>query len=77
MRKDSMPQNEVHEIADSELDNVSGGMLGAGGNLTGDGAPSLPGLPALPALGGSVSGGVSGQIGPVSGQAAFSGGAGL
>ncbi|MEU7430480.1 type A2 lantipeptide [Streptomyces sioyaensis] len=76
MRKDSMPQYEVHEIADSDLDNVSGGMLGAG-NLTGDGAPSLPGLPALPALGGSVSGGVSGQIGPVSGQAAFSGGAGL
>lgn len=79
MRKDSMPQNEVHEIADSDLDNVSGGMIGAG-NLTGDGdssLPSLPGLPALPALGGSVSGGVSGQIGPVSGQAGFSGGAGL
>ncbi|MEU5545580.1 type A2 lantipeptide [Streptomyces sioyaensis] len=76
MRKDSMPKNEVHEIADSDLDNVSGGMIGAG-NLTGDGDSSLPGLPALPALGGSVSGGVSGQIGPVSGQAAFSGGAGL
>ncbi|MFD9207473.1 type A2 lantipeptide [Streptomyces sioyaensis] len=76
MRKDSMPQNEVHEIADSDLDNVSGGMLGAG-NLTGAGDSSLPSLPTLPALGGSVSGGVSGQIGPVSGQAGFSGGAGL
>ncbi|MCF3173830.1 type A2 lantipeptide [Streptomyces sioyaensis] len=76
MRKVSMPQNEVHEIADSDLDNVSGGVLGAG-NLVGDGAPSLPGLPALPALGGSVSGGLNGQIGPVSGQAGFSGGAGL
>lgn len=76
MRKDSMPQNDVHELADSDLDNVSGGILGAG-NLTGDGAPSLPALPGLPALGGSVSGGVSGQLGPVSGQAGFSGGAGL
>ncbi|MEX2975108.1 type A2 lantipeptide [Streptomyces sp. C184] len=76
MRKASMPQNQVHEIADSDLDNVSGGILGAG-NLTGAGDSSLPGLPALPNLGGSLSGGVSGQIGPVSGQAGFSGGAGL
>ncbi|MFI9076154.1 type A2 lantipeptide [Streptomyces sioyaensis] len=75
MRKASMPQNQVHEIADSDLDNISGGMLGAG-NLTGA-ADSLPALPTLPALGGSVSGGLSGQIGPVSGQAGFSGGAGL
>ncbi|MET7800541.1 type A2 lantipeptide [Streptomyces decoyicus] len=76
MRKYSMPQNEAHEIADSELDNVSGGILGAE-NLVGGGVSSLPTLPALPALGGSVSGGVSGQIGPVSGQAGFSGGAGI
>lgn len=76
MRKDSMPQNEAHEIADSELDNVSGGILGAD-NLLGGGDSSLPTLPALPALGGSVSGGVSGQIGPVSGHAGISGGAGL
>ncbi|MFI0905863.1 type A2 lantipeptide [Streptomyces sioyaensis] len=76
MRKDSMPQNEVHEIADSDLDNISGGILGAG-NLMGDGDSSLPALPTLPSLGGSVSGGVSGQLGPVSGQAGFSGGAGL
>lgn len=76
MRKDSTPRNETHEIADNELDQVSGGMLGAG-NVLGDGASSLPALPALPALGGSVSGGVSGQIGPVSGQAGFSGGLGV
>ncbi|WP_433857150.1 hypothetical protein [Streptomyces kronopolitis] len=76
MQKDSMPRNETHEIADHELDQVSGGMLGAG-NLLGGGASALPGLPALPALGGSVSGGVSGQIGPVSGQAGFSGGVGI
>ncbi|WP_328386038.1 type A2 lantipeptide [Streptomyces sp. NBC_00400] len=76
MRKDSMPQNEAHEIADSELDNVSGGILGAE-NLLGGGASSLPTLPALPALGGSVSGGVSGQLGPVSGHAGISGGAGV
>ncbi|MGX1848865.1 hypothetical protein OIU91_22930 [Streptomyces sp. NBC_01456] len=76
MRKDSTPRNETREIADNELDQVSGGMLGAG-NVLGDGASSLPALPALPALGGSVSGGVSGQIGPVSGQAGFSGGLGV
>ncbi|WP_336049234.1 type A2 lantipeptide [Streptomyces sp. CA2R101] len=70
-----MPQNEAHEIADSELDNVSGGILGAE-NLVG-GAPALPTLPALPALGGSVSGGLDGQLGPVSGHAGFSGGAGI
>ncbi|MFE3884562.1 type A2 lantipeptide [Streptomyces lydicus] len=71
-----MPQNEAHEIADSELDNVSGGILGAE-SLLGGAASSLPALPALPALGGSVSGGVSGQLGPVAGHAGISGGAGI
>lgn len=28
MRKDSTPQVETREIADSDLDNVSGGLLG-------------------------------------------------
>ncbi|GGN37890.1 hypothetical protein GCM10012285_13180 [Streptomyces kronopolitis] len=76
MHKDSMPRNETHEIADHELDQVSGGVLGAE-NLLGGGASPLPGLPALPTVGGSVSGGVSGQIGPVGGQAGFSGGVGI
>ncbi|QZY21023.1 type A2 lantipeptide [Streptomyces decoyicus] len=69
-----MPQNETREISDSDLDNVSGGILGA---LVGGAESALPATPALPSLGGSVSGGVSGQIGPVSGQAGFSGGAGI
>ncbi|TMU93407.1 type A2 lantipeptide [Streptomyces sp. DASNCL29] len=69
-------QIEAIEIADSELDNVSGGVLGTV-NLTGGAEPALPTLPTLPTLGGSVSGGLSGQVGPVSGQAGFSGGVGI
>ncbi|MFG2140378.1 type A2 lantipeptide [Streptomyces sp. NPDC048650] len=72
MRKDSMPRNETLEISDGDLDNVSGGILGTE-NLVG-GAESA--LPTLPALGGSFAGGVSAQIGPVSGQAGLSGGIG-
>ncbi|MCF3146124.1 type A2 lantipeptide [Streptomyces platensis] len=74
MRKGSMPQNETREIADSDLDNISGGILGA---LAGGADSALPATPALPHLGGSVSGGLSGQIGPVSGQAGFATGAGI
>ncbi|GAA2299167.1 type A2 lantipeptide [Streptomyces caniferus] len=76
MRKDAMPQNETREIADSDLENVSGGILGTD-NLTGGATSALPGLPALPSLGGSVSGGLSGQVGPVSGNAGFAGGVAL
>lgn len=72
MRKDSMPQNETREITDSDLENVSGGILGTE-NLVG-GAQSA--LPTLPPLGGSFAGGVSTQIGPISGQAGLSGGIG-
>ncbi|MER5969644.1 type A2 lantipeptide [Streptomyces sp. NPDC002055] len=68
-----MPQTETREIPDSELDHVSGGILGA--DLVTGGAESA--LPGLPALGGSVSGGLSAQAGPVAGQAGFSGGLGV
>ncbi|MFG2830814.1 hypothetical protein ACGFWI_25635 [Streptomyces sp. NPDC048434] len=75
MRKDAMPQNDTLEIADSDLENISGGILGTE-NLTSGAASALPGLPALPSLGGSVAGGLSAQAGPVSGHAGFSGGLG-
>ncbi|MFF3766106.1 type A2 lantipeptide [Streptomyces sp. NPDC001922] len=73
MRKDAMPQIETREILDSELDNVSGGILGT--EIVTGGAESA--LPGLPPLGGSLSGGLSGQAGPVSAEAGFSGGAGI
>ncbi|MBL1096085.1 hypothetical protein [Streptomyces coffeae] len=73
MRKDAMPKNDTREIADSELENISGGILGTE-NLTGG---TLPTLPTPPALGGAVSGGLSGQAGPASGEAGFSGGVGI
>ncbi|GES31744.1 type A2 lantipeptide [Streptomyces angustmyceticus] len=76
MRKDAMPQNETREIADSDLENISGGILGTE-NLT-NGAtsalPGLPGLPALPSASGSVAGGLNAHLGPVSGSTGFSGG---
>ncbi|MEW1749127.1 type A2 lantipeptide [Streptomyces angustmyceticus] len=73
MRKDAMPQNETREIADSDLENVSGGILGTE-NLTSGAASALPGLPALPSASGSVAGGLNANVGPVSGNAGFSGG---
>ncbi|QKV93638.1 hypothetical protein HUT19_19305 [Streptomyces sp. NA02950] len=75
MRKDAMPKNETREIADSELENISGGL--GTESLTGGAESGLPTLPSLPALGGAVSGGLSGQVGPASGEAGFSGGVGI
>lgn len=38
MRNDFTPQVETGEISDSELDNISGGMAGAGAHVAGNGA---------------------------------------
>ncbi|MFD9221422.1 hypothetical protein ACFWDI_15740 [Streptomyces sp. NPDC060064] len=38
MRKDFTPQVETVEISDSELDNISGGVAGAGAHVAGNGA---------------------------------------
>ena len=67
MRKDAMPQNETREIADSELENVSGGI--STGSLTGV-TESV-----LPTVSGSVAGGLNAQVGPVSAQAGLAGSA--
>jgi hypothetical protein len=64
MRMDSTPQVETGEVADSDLDNVSGGILGC---LV-HGVESV--LPALPST--VVTGGVSVEAGPVAVQGGFS-----
>ncbi|MEK2474216.1 type A2 lantipeptide [Streptomyces noursei] len=78
MRNDFTPV-ETREIPEADLDSVSGGVLG---DMVQDGTSALPGLPGLPVLpglpGGAISGGGGIQVtGPVSGQASFSGIAGL
>ncbi|WP_328538559.1 type A2 lantipeptide [Streptomyces sp. NBC_00344] len=73
MRKAFTPVNETREIADSDLDNVSGGILEAGNLLSG----ATSALPVLPALSGAVGGDLGAQIGPVAAQAGFSGGTGV
>ncbi|UJB40541.1 type A2 lantipeptide [Streptomyces sp. A1-5] len=77
MRNDFTPV-ETREIPEADLDSVSGGVLG---DMVQDGTSALPGLPGLPVLpglpGGAISGGGIQVTGPVSGQASFSGIAGL
>ncbi|MEU5210295.1 type A2 lantipeptide [Streptomyces sp. NPDC020742] len=72
MRNDFTPV-ETREISEADLDGVSGGVLG---DMVQDATSAVPGLPGLP--GGTISGGGGIQVnGPVSGQASFSGIAGL
>lgn len=76
MRNEFTPQIETGEIADSDLDNVSGGVAG---QLLQSAESALPALPGLSLLTGSgISGGAGVQAtGPVSAQAGVSGFAGL
>ncbi len=74
MRNDT-PQVETREIADSDLDTISGGALG---DVLQSAESALPTLPALPgvALPG-ITGGAGIQVtGPVSLGASLSGAAG-
>lgn len=73
MRKPFMPQNETHELAESDLDQVSGGMLEAGNLLSGV-TSALPALSALPVPSGAIAGDLGAQLGPVSAQAGIAGG---
>ena len=71
---------ETREIADTELDNISGGIVGQlaqSGEALENALPALPGLPGLPALN-PLAGGVGVQVtGPVPATANFGGGIGI
>ncbi|MEU1628081.1 type A2 lantipeptide [Streptomyces sp. NPDC020096] len=76
MRKDFTPQVETREIADSDLDNVSGGILGEVLQSAESALPSLPGLSTL--AGSGISGGAGIQAtGPIPVQTGLSGFAGI
>ncbi|GAA1906253.1 type A2 lantipeptide [Streptantibioticus ferralitis] len=76
MRKDFTPQVETREIADSDLDNVSGGILGEVVQSAESALPALPGLSML--AGAGISGGAGLQVtGPVPVQTGLSGFAGI
>jgi hypothetical protein len=66
MRKDSTPQVETREISDSDLDNVSGGLLGPVLETvwTVDSA-----LPSLSDMTGVVSGATGLNVAPLTGLA--------
>ncbi len=67
---------ETREISDSDLDGVSGGIIGALLETAESAVPALPGLPALP--GSVISGGAGLQAsGPVPAQGGFSGAVGF
>jgi hypothetical protein len=79
MRKEFTPQVETREIADGELDGVSGGLGGQLLQTAESALPNLTDLPGLSALAGTgISGGAGVQAtGPLPGQAGVSGSAGI
>lgn len=55
MRSDFTPQVETREIADSDLDNISGGILGVGIDVAGLAAPVLGAIDPIVPVSGTVS----------------------
>ena len=55
MRSDFTPQVETREIADSDLDNISGGILGVGVDVAGLAAPVLGAVDPIVPVSGTVS----------------------